>query len=97
MFCVIFFLSSIQPAEVQEREGKSDKNPIPGGVSMSGYVLWVKKRGEMGQAALETAQVVSNYTFSRVVSFTARNHLFYMGHSGHVGTACHYLAMFRPS
>ena len=32
-------------------------------VLVSGYVLWVQKRGEVGQAALETAEIVLNYTF----------------------------------
>ena len=61
---VSFFLSSIIPAEVQERGENSDKKPIPGGILMSGYVPWVQKGEEMDHAALETDQVLSNYTFS---------------------------------
>ena len=63
------FKSSILPAEVQERGGKSDTKPIPGVVLVSGYVHWVQKGGEMGHVALETAQIVSNYTFLKAVCF----------------------------
>ena len=48
---------------------KYDTTPIPGVVLVSGYILWVQKREEMGQAALETAQIFSNYIFLKVVCF----------------------------
>ena len=62
MFCVIFIKSFLLPAEVQKRGGKSDTNPIPWVVFLSGYVVLVQKREEIGQAALEMAILVSNYT-----------------------------------
>ena len=55
--------------EVQEKGGKSDTKPIPGVFLVSGYDLWAQKRGGMGQAALEKAQIVSNYTFLKVIFY----------------------------
>ena len=76
VLCHIFSKSCILPAEVQERGEKSDTKTILGVVLMSGYVLWVEKRGEMGQAALETARIVSNYIFETLLVFTARYHIY---------------------
>ena len=96
-FVSYFFISSIIPAEVQERGGTPDPKPIPGVVLVSECVLWVQEREEMGQAAFEKAQIVSSYIFLTVIFFNARDSLCYMGHTGHMGTACHYLAFFRLS